>query len=269
MSRKWILILYSVVMLLGLLVGIQWAAYQLGNQSKLGWGIPIGRLVLYPPWDVFGWYEKYGRDHYRAFNQASLMALGFMLPATVLLIVFRRQGPPTVDVIGRDRWATRAHIRKAGLLSGHGTVVGLLGKELLSYDGPEHQLVSGASRSGKGVGHVVPTLLNWTGSVLVYDVKNELWNITAGFRTKFSHTVFFNPTRSDSVRINPLLEIRPGDAEIRDTQIVVEMLVNPTGAKQTLDIWDQQASQLLVALILHVLSDVPVKTAGFHCDNAQ
>ncbi len=257
MSRKWILIFYSLAMLLGLLVGIQWAAYRLGDNPKLGWRIRIGRLVLYPPWDVFGWYQRYGKDHPRPFNQAGLVALGFMLPATVLLMIFRRQGPPTVATIGRDRWATRSHIRRAGLLSGHGTVVGLLDKELLTYNGPEHQLVSGASRSGKGVGHVVPTLLNWTDSVLVYDVKNELWNITAGFRTKFSHTVFFNPTRTDSVRINPLLEIRPGDAEIRDTQNVVEMLINPTGAKQTLDIWDQQASQLLVALILHVLYTEP------------
>ena len=257
MSRKWMLILYSLALLLGLFIGVQWTAYRLDNTANLGWAMRIGHLVLYPPWDIFTWYQRYGKNHSHAFNQGGLIALGFMLPAAVLLIVFRRQGPPAVKAIGRDRWATRANIRQAGLLSGHGTVVGLLGKQLLTYNGPEHQLVSGASRSGKGVGHVVPTLLNWTGSVLVYDVKNELWNITAGFRSKFSHAVYFNPTRKDSVRINPLLEIRPGDAEIRDTQNIVEMLINPTGAKQTMDIWDQQASQLLVALILHVLYTEP------------
>ena len=253
MSRKWMLILYATALVLGLFVGIQWAAYRLGDGSELGWAIRIGDLALYPPWDILGWYRQYGGDNPDPFNQAGLIALGFMLPATALLAIARRQGPPSVKAIGLDRWARRSDIRKAGLLSGQGTVVGLLGKEVLTYDGPEHQLVSGASRSGKGVGHVIPTLLTWSGSVLAYDVKNELWDITAGFRNKFSHTVFFNPTRTDSVRINPLLEIRPGDAEIRDTQNVVEMLVNPTGAKQTLDIWDQQASQLLVALILHVL----------------
>ena len=257
MSRKWMLILYASALMLGLFIGIQWAAYRMGNGPELGWAIRIGSLALYPPWSILGWYRQYGADDPGPFNQAGLIALGFMLPATALLAITRRQGPPPVKAIGLDRWAKRSDIRKAGLLSGQGTVVGLLGKELLTYDGPEHQLVSGASRSGKGVGHVVPTLLTWPGSVLVYDVKNELWNITAGFRRKFSHTVFFNPTRLDSVRINPLLEIRPGDAEIRDTQNVVEMLVNPTGAKQTLDIWDQQASQLLVALILHVLYTEP------------
>jgi type IV secretion system protein VirD4 len=128
---------------------------------------------------------------------------------------------------------------------------------LLTYDGPEHQMVSGASRSGKGVGHVIPTLLNWPHSVLAYDVKGELWQVTAGFRSKFAHCLFFNPTRPDSVRFNPLLEIRKGPHEVRDAQNVVEMLVNPDGSKLTLDIWDQQASQLLVALILHVLYTEP------------
>ena len=257
MSLKWMLILYATALMLGLLVGIECAAYQMGDGPELGWAIRIGNLALYPPWDILDWYRQYGGDDPDPFNQAGLITLGFMLPATALLAIARRQGPPSVKAIGLDRWARRSDIRKAGLLSGQGTVVGLLGSEVLTYDGPEHQLVSGASRSGKGVGHVVPTLLTWPGSVLVYDVKNELWNITAGFRTKFSHTVFFNPTRLDSVRINPLLEIRPGDAEIRDTQNVVEMLVNPTGAKLTLDVWDQQASQLLVALILHVLYTEP------------
>ncbi len=257
MSRKWMLILYAAVLALGLLAGIEWAAYRLGDGPELGWAIRIGHLALYPPWSILGWYRQYGGDDPGPFNQAGLIALGFMLSATALLAIARRQGPPSVKAIGLDRWAKRSDIREAGLLSGQGTVVGLLGKELLTYNGLEHQLVSGASRSGKGVGHVVPTLLTWPGSVLVYDVKNELWDITAGFRSKFSHTVFYNPTRLDSVRINPLLEIRPGDAEIRDTQNVVEMLVNPTGAKQTLDIWDQQASQLLVALILHVLYTEP------------
>ena len=78
--------------------------------------------------------------------------------------------------------------------------------------------MSGASRSGKGVGHVIPTLLNWNGSVLAYDVKNELWDITAGHALQtFSATaLFFNPTRADSARFNPLFEIRKGDNEVRD-----------------------------------------------------
>ena len=66
---------------------------------------------------------------------------------------------------------------------------------------------------------------------------------------------------------------------MRDTQNIVEMLVNPTGAKHTMDIWDQQASQFLVALILHVLYTEPDQIqesgdgasaiAGFQADSAK
>ncbi len=104
---------------------------------------------------------------------------------------------------------------------------------------------------------MIPTLLNWTGSALVYDVKDELWQTTAGCRGVFGHVMRFNPTRADSARFNPLLEVRKGTDEVRDVQNVVEMLVNPTGAKLSLDVWDQQASQLLVAPVLHVLYTEP------------
>src|SRR6185312_1537027 len=76
-------------------------------------------------------------------------------------------------------------------------------------------------------------------------------------RSKRGYCAFFNPTRPDSARFNPLFEIRKGDNEVRDAQNVVEMLVNPTGGKMSMDIWDQQAGQFLVALILHVLYTEP------------
>ena len=136
-------------------------------------------------------------------------------------------------------------------------MVGQWGKKILTYNGPEHQLVAGASRSGKGVGHVVPTLLNWPHSVVVYDPKGELFDLTAGFRSQFSHTVYFNPTQTHSLRYNPLLEVRRGASEIRDVQNVVQLLIDPSGSKQQMDIWDQNASQFLVGLILHVLYTEP------------
>ncbi len=143
------------------------------------------------------------------------------------------------------------------MLNRGGTVVGVLSGRILTYDGPEHQLVSGASRSGKGVGHVIPTLLCWPDSALVYDVKGELWETTAGYRSQSQHCLLFNPTRPDVNHFNPLLEVRKGPHEVRDVQNIVQMLVNPDGAKRTLDIWDQNASQFLTALILHVLYAEP------------
>lgn len=259
---KWILILilYCMVMLAGLTGAAYWIAYQLGFHPDLG-GLVIGNYIIYFPWAFFIWSHRYGNMFPQLFGQAHAILIGAFIAASLLMALIRPKLPLSVQPVGRDKWATRKDLDAAGLLTGYGTVVGLWpgrrGGAVLTYNGPEHQMVSGASRSGKGVGHVIPTLLNWPGSLLAYDVKGELWQTTAGFRATFSRCLAFNPTNAASVRFNPLFEIRHGPEEVRDTQNLVEMLVNPTGSKASLDIWDQQASQLLVALVLHVLYTEP------------
>ena len=86
------------------------------------------------------------------------------------------------------------------------------------------------TRSGKGVGLVVPTLLSWTGSTVVHDIKGENWTLTAGWRARFSHCLLFNPTDARSARYNPLLEVRRGADEVRDVQNIADILVDPEGA---------------------------------------
>lgn len=257
MNARRLLIAYLLVLLAGAVVANQWVAYRLNHHPLLG-GVHIGGHVVYPPWALWTWTRQFGSDVPDALREGYAVLGGTLVLATLVLVAsrqWRRHIP--VRELGKDRWASRRDMKRAGLLTGQGTVLGHAMGRYLTYDGPEHQLVSGASRSGKGVGHVIPTLLNWNGSVLAYDVKSELWDITAGFRARRGYCAFFNPTRPDSVRFNPLFEIRKGDNEVRDTQNLVEMLVNPTGAKASMDIWDQQASQFLVALILHVLYTEP------------
>jgi len=257
MSVRRLLIIYSSGLLAGLVAANQWVGYRLGNPPPLG-GLHVGEHIVYPPWALLVWAHHYGSDIPRALGEGYAVVVSALVLVTLMLLAVRQlRSRIPVRALGADRWATKADMKAAGLLSGRGVVLGQFGGRYLTYDGPEHQLVSGASRSGKGVGHVIPTLLNWNGSVLAYDVKNELWDITAGFRSRIGPCLFFNPTRPDSIRFNPLFEIRKGANEVRDAQNIVEMLVNPTGAKHTMDIWDQQASQFLVALILHVLYTEP------------
>lgn len=215
MKRRTLLTVYLGLMGTGLAGATQWVGYRLAYHPALGSGVRFGPLVLYPPWAMVGWSMRLRDSIPRALGEGYAFLAGVIVLATLGLIFARRIGRRLpVRQIGPDRWATRQDIERAGLLTGKGTVLGRLGRYWLTYDGPEHQLVSGASRSGKGVGHVIPTLLNWPGSVLAYDVKNELWDLTAGFRSTFSNTYFFNPTRADSARFNPLLEIRKGTSEI-------------------------------------------------------
>jgi type IV secretion system protein VirD4 len=87
-----------------------------------------------------------------------------------------------------------------------------------------------APTRAKGVGLVLPTLLTWPGSVIVHDVKGENWEITAGFRARHGRVLLFDPTNPASSAYNPLLEIRRGQWEVRDTQNVADVLVDPEGS---------------------------------------
>ena len=60
------------------------------------------------------------------------------------------------------------------------------------------------TRSGKGVGLVIPTLLSWTGSAVIHDIKGENFAVTAGWRQLFSHCLYVNPTDPRSAAYNPL-----------------------------------------------------------------
>jgi type IV secretion system protein VirD4 len=116
------------------------------------------------------------------------------------------------------------------------------------------------TRSGKGVGLVVPTLLTWPGSTIIHDIKGENWNLTAGFRSRHGRVLLFDPTDPASSAYNPLLEVRRGDKEVRDVQNIADILVDPEGALEKRNHWEKTSHSLLVGAILHVLYAEPDKT---------
>jgi hypothetical protein len=139
-------------------------------------------------------------------------------------------------------------------------VLGRFAGQYLRHDGPEHVLCFAPTRSGKGVGLVIPTLLTWPGSAIVHDIKGENWQLTAGWRARFGRVLLFDPTDPDSSAYNPLLEVRRGDTEVRDVQNVADILVDPEGALERRNHWEKTSHSLLVGAILHVLYAEPDKT---------
>jgi type IV secretion system protein VirD4 len=99
----------------------------------------------------------------------------------------------------------------------------------------------------------VPTLLSWTGSAVIHDIKGENWTLTAGWRSGFSHCLRLDPTDASSARYNPLLEVRRGAREVADAQNIADILVDPEGALERRNHWEQASHALLVGAILHVL----------------
>ncbi|MGE0046193.1 MAG: type IV secretory system conjugative DNA transfer family protein, partial [Hyphomonadaceae bacterium] len=175
------------------------------------------------------------------------------------------RGKLGVRPFGAKAWGGADDAKAAGLFAETGAVLGKIGRDILCFDGPEHQLLIGASRSGKGRGQVVPTLLAWPHSALVLDVKGELadgdarhrFPGTAGFRESLGPVLRLAPTRLDSASFNPLHEVRKGPNEVRDVQNIVEILVDPQGDGRHQDFWDRSAKTILVGVILHVLYAEP------------
>jgi type IV secretion system protein VirD4 len=144
--------------------------------------------------------------------------------------IWRGREVKRITTYGSARWAEKQKIRRAGLLGHGGVLLGRWRGEYLCHDGPEHVLCFAPTRSGKGVGLVVPTLLTWPGSAIVHDTKGENWTLTAGWRARFGQVLLFDPTNAESAAYNPLLEVRCGECEVRDVQNIADVLVDPEGA---------------------------------------
>ncbi|WP_199257925.1 conjugal transfer protein TraG [Paracoccus binzhouensis] len=258
-----ITIVFAIV-ILGVWTATQWCADMLGYQAQLGrpWFVLIGWPV-YEPWKLFDWWYHYEAYAPEVFDKAGMLAAGsgFMgCAAAIIGSLWRARQSRLVTTYGSSRWAVKRDIQKAGLFRPAGVFLGRLKDQYLRHDGPEHVMAFAPTRSGKGVGLVVPTLLTWTGSAVIHDIKGENWQLTAGWRSKFSHCLLFNPTDPRSARYNPLLEVRKGPDEVRDVQNIADILVDPEGALERRNHWEKTSHALLVGAILHVLYAEEEKT---------
>ncbi len=235
----------------------QWSAHMLGYQQALGEPLlAVQGLPVYAPWMLFPWWLSFDAQAPNVFNTAGAVAAcgGLLSGALALGGAARRAGQTkNITTYGSARWADFSDIKSAGLLGNQGVILGVQGKHYLRHDGPEHVMAVAPTRSGKGVGLVVPTLLTWTGSAVIHDVKGENWDLTAGWRSQFSHCLLFDPTNPRSARFNPLMEVRNGPNEVRDVQNIADILVDPEGVRERRDHWEKTAHALLVGVILHVL----------------
>jgi type IV secretion system protein VirD4 len=161
---------------------------------------------------------------------------------------------------GSARWANDKEIRQAGLVQDDGIVIGQHKGEVLHFPGQQFVILAAPTRSGKGVGVVIPNLLTYTGSVVVLDIKQENYNITAGYRHQIlkQETWLFNPFAEDrepetgnaaprTHRYNPLSSITEGVFRVGDI-LAIGNAVWPTGGKDAF--WNDNARNLFLAIVL-------------------
>jgi type IV secretion system protein VirD4 len=258
------MLIVLAIIVLGVWAATQWAAAMLGYQTELGapW-FRLASLPLYRPWSLFGWWYHYEAYAPEVFDRAGALAgaSGFLgCGAAIGGSLWRARQSGLVTTYGSARWASAKEIRQTGLFGTSGVFLGRMPRDYLRHDGPEHVLAFAPTRSGKGVGLVVPTLLTWTGSAVIHDIKGENWQLTSGWRSLFSHCLMFNPTDACSAGYNPLLEVRRGENEVRDVQNIADILVDPEGALERRTHWEKTSHSLLVGTILHILYAEEEKT---------
>jgi type IV secretion system protein VirD4 len=252
----------------------QFVGSRLGYQAALGDPmLAIGHRKLYAPVDWWAWY---GHWHavpnpavQAAFSAAAWASLigGLAIAGFVGYRIKRDQDAADREsehLHGSAHWASAREVEQTGLLgNGSGVYVGAWKDtrthriRYLRHDGPEHIMAFAPTRSGKGVGLVLPTLLSWPHSALIYDIKGENWALTAGWRKQEAgnHVVKFEPAALDgsSARYNPLAEVRlRTEREVADVQNIMTMIVDPDG-KGLQDHWQKSSQALLVGVALHVL----------------
>ena len=246
-----------LIVICGVWAATQWCAAMLGYQPQLGapWFVILD-LPVYRPWSIFPWWYHFDAYAPGIFEKAGALAAtsGFMgCAAAIFGALWRARQQRHVTTYGSARWAEPREIRRAGMLGEDGVFLGRHHADYLRHSGPEHVMAFAPTRSGKGVGLVVPTLLSWTGSAVIHDIKGENWQITAGWRSRFSHVLRFDPTDAASAKYNPLMEVRRGASEVRDVQNIADILVDPEGALERRNHWEKTSHSLLVGAILHIL----------------
>lgn len=266
--------------LLGMSFATQNVAEFFGYHAALGQGLcsAFGR-TWYAPWSIFFWERKfpdtYGvMSHYTMIGQAIFLAPQFLVLGHRLF--FSRKLTGLDDLHGSAHWADENDIRAMGYLENAGVYVGgwfvrhtgwlLIWSYLtlrepgmqyyLRHNGPEHILCFAPTRSGKGVGLILPTLLAWEGSTLVLDIKGENWSLTSGYRQSIGQKVFrFEPSDPSGAAacFNPLEEIRLDTLHaIPDAQNIAMMIVDPEG-KGLQDHWGKAGFAFMSGVLMHCL----------------
>src|SRR5450432_1396181 len=253
-------------------VATQYIAAKFQYQPALG--APILRAKsggVYQPfsWIAWGWRYCTSQDERirRPFFEGEMIVFAGSLACVGIFFVLagrraKKLSSNTEDLHGSARWATKAELAETGLLRNrHGVYVGGWRDpenhrlEYLRHNGAEHVLAFAPTRSGKGVSLVIPTLLAWEESAVIYDIKGECWAKTAGFRASSGHLCFkFSPVEDGtSSRFNPLSEVRvftPRD--VSDAQNIANMIVRTGEDSPQERYWQDAAASITTGMILHV-----------------
>jgi len=242
--------------------------------SKMGYHDALGESIFGDFYNPFGWFfwavqfTRLDGNTYGEFFKWVYVSVAGGLILTLLIfavgrLIFSRKAQAYKDVHGSAHFADKKEIESMGLLDQPaGAYIGAWKDpktnaiKYLRHNGPEHILAFAPTRSGKGVGLVLPTLLAWEGSTVVLDIKGENWELTSGWRQKYAKNkvLKFDPVGEEGgAKYNPLEEIRMNSIyTVSDAQNIASIIIDPDG-KGLEDHWAKTGYALLTTMILHLI----------------
>ncbi|MEK8095419.1 type IV secretory system conjugative DNA transfer family protein, partial [Methylocystis sp. IM3] len=197
--------------------------------------------------EIVASWPRYGADK-RLDRWLTLSTLAGLIVAFGMLGAILRRRP--LPLHGKASFASEREIVEAGLRASQGLLLGRKGGKLLSFGGSEHVLVYAPTRTGKGVGYVIPNLLNWPDSVVVLDVKKENWEKSAGFRAAHGQEVhLFDPLDESgrTARYNPLSYVRSESVDLYDDLQRIAVMLFPAESRGD-PFWFEAARSAFVAI---------------------
>lgn len=219
--------------------------------------LPIGQSR---PWTIFQYWSMYHQSASKVIRLAlnGCLFLPWMLLGGFGIFIWFQKNKK--ELHGAARFASFSEIKKAGLINpekglDRTILVGKYKNQFLTYGGNQFVLLAAPTRSGKGVGVVIPNCLNYSDSLVVLDIKGENFDITSGFRKLCGQEVYlFSPYDEDGKthRYNPLDYVRDDPAErLGDIDAIGQALYS--GESNSDKFWSENAKDFFRGVSLFVL----------------
>jgi type IV secretion system protein VirD4 len=211
------------------------------------------------------YWQDYKNDPKQKKKLQGSMAVPLILFAGVPIGLFLASLNKKRSLHGDAKWATRAEIENAGLLDDSGIILGKLGNRYLMTAADKFALLIAPTRSGKGVGTIIPNLLNWSQSVIAVDIKGTLFNVTSGFRARHGQQVFkFAPfdEKFQTHRFNPLSYVSRDPLFVVGELQSIGYMLYPHGDGHTSSFFNDAARNYFVAVSLYCIESDLTLTMG-------
>jgi type IV secretion system protein VirD4 len=157
--------------------------------------------------------------------------------------------------LGSASFGSSADLKKLAANNGDLLIGRAPNGQLLRYDGPAHLLTIAPTRSGKGVGTIIPNLLTARRSVVCIDPKGENARVCGRKRASYGPVHCLDPFGASgrpTARYNPLDRLEAASLDLaEDAMTLADALVFDQNEGEAH--WNEEAKALISGIILYVV----------------